>query len=157
MPLECKKIHPCVLQDIGPLGPLPCSHFNSTANHSKQGTGYRWPCAIFGWLVHHSPCPLRRDRVRGSRLAVHPASSFIYISGFPTLTELLLSIYLFAYICFSLIFSQQFLSLQMQMINGWHFFGYIMLSWFADSPRSLCFINERKFVPIIDCLHCYTC
>ena len=37
----CLEIHPCVLQDIGPLGPLPCSHSNSSANHSKQGIGYR--------------------------------------------------------------------------------------------------------------------
>ena len=46
-----KEIHPCVLQDIGPLGPLPCSHLTSSADHSKQGIGYRWPCAILGWLV----------------------------------------------------------------------------------------------------------
>ena len=45
------EIHPCVLQDIGPLGPLPCSHSTSSVNHSKQGIGYRWPCAILGWLV----------------------------------------------------------------------------------------------------------
>ena len=45
------KIHPCVLQDIGPLGPLPCSHSNFLTNHSKQGIGYRWPSAILGWLV----------------------------------------------------------------------------------------------------------
>ena len=45
--------HPCVLQDIGPLGPLPCSHSTSSANHSKQGIGYRWQCAILGWLVSH--------------------------------------------------------------------------------------------------------
>ena len=35
------EIHPCVLQDIGPLGPLPCSHSTSSAKHSKQGIGYR--------------------------------------------------------------------------------------------------------------------
>ena len=40
-----------VLQDIGPLGPLPCSHSTSLADYSKQGIGYRWPCAILGWLV----------------------------------------------------------------------------------------------------------
>merc|ERR1712074_16293 len=34
------ELHPCVLQDIGPLGPLPCSHSTSSANHSKQGIGY---------------------------------------------------------------------------------------------------------------------
>ena len=34
------EIHPCVLQDIGPLGPLPCSHSTFAANHSKQGIGY---------------------------------------------------------------------------------------------------------------------
>ena len=45
------EIHPCVLQDIGPLGPLPCSHSTSSADHFKQGIGYRWPCAILGWLV----------------------------------------------------------------------------------------------------------
>ena len=36
-----KEIHPCVLQDIGPLGPLPCSHSTSSADHSEQGIGYR--------------------------------------------------------------------------------------------------------------------
>ena len=40
-----------VLQDIGPLGPLPCSHSTFLADYSKQGIGYRWPCAILGWLV----------------------------------------------------------------------------------------------------------
>ena len=51
-----KEIHPCVLQDIGPLGLLPCSHSTSSADHSKQGIGYRWPCAILGWLVFNFPC-----------------------------------------------------------------------------------------------------
>ena len=36
------EIHPCVLQDIGPLGLLPYSHSTSSADHSKQGIGYRW-------------------------------------------------------------------------------------------------------------------
>ena len=54
------EIHPCVLQDIGPLGPLPCSHSTSSANHSKQGIGYRWPCAILGWLVY--PCGISHAR-----------------------------------------------------------------------------------------------
>ena len=45
------EIHLCVLQDVGLLGPLPCSHSTFSANHSKQGIGYRWPCAILGWLV----------------------------------------------------------------------------------------------------------
>ena len=44
----CKEIHPCVLQDIGPLGPQPCSHSTSSVDHSKQGIGYRWPYAILG-------------------------------------------------------------------------------------------------------------
>ena len=35
------EIHPCVLQDIGPLGPLPCSHSTSSLDHSQQGIGYR--------------------------------------------------------------------------------------------------------------------
>ena len=35
-----KEIHPCVLQDIVPLGPLPSSHSTSSADHSKQGIGY---------------------------------------------------------------------------------------------------------------------
>ena len=47
----CKEIHPYVHRDIGPLGPLRCSHFTSSANHSKQGIGNQWPCAILGWLV----------------------------------------------------------------------------------------------------------
>ena len=34
------EIHPCVLQDIGPLGPLPCS-LSTSLDHSKQGIGYR--------------------------------------------------------------------------------------------------------------------
>ena len=33
------EIHPCVLQDIGPLGPLPCSQPTITANHTEQGKG----------------------------------------------------------------------------------------------------------------------
>ena len=41
-----EEIHPCVLQDIGPLGPLPCSQSSTSLDHSKQGIGYRWPCAI---------------------------------------------------------------------------------------------------------------
>ena len=40
------EIHPCVLQDIGPLGPLPCSHSTTSLDHSKQGIGYRLPCVI---------------------------------------------------------------------------------------------------------------
>ena len=44
------KIYSCVLQDIGPLGPLPCSHSTTSLDHSKQGTP-SWPCAILGWLV----------------------------------------------------------------------------------------------------------
>ena len=45
------EIHPCVLQDIGPLGfaALLSPYFFSYL--SKQGIGYRWPCAILGWLV----------------------------------------------------------------------------------------------------------
>ena len=35
------EIHPCVLQDIGPLGPLPCSHSTTSLYHYKQGIGYR--------------------------------------------------------------------------------------------------------------------
>ena len=29
-----------VLQDIGPLGLLPCCHSTTSANHSEQGIGY---------------------------------------------------------------------------------------------------------------------
>ena len=36
-----------------PLGPLPCSHSTSSLDHSQQDIGYRWPCAILGWLVLH--------------------------------------------------------------------------------------------------------
>ena len=32
---------PCVLQDIGPLGPLPCSYSTSLLDHTQQGIGYR--------------------------------------------------------------------------------------------------------------------
>ena len=35
------EITPCVLQDIGPLGPLPCSKSTTSLDHSKQGIGYR--------------------------------------------------------------------------------------------------------------------
>ena len=35
------EIHPRVLQDVSPLGPLPCSHSTASADHSKQGIGYR--------------------------------------------------------------------------------------------------------------------
>ena len=35
------EIPPCVLQDIGPLGPLPCSHSTTSLDHPKQGIGYR--------------------------------------------------------------------------------------------------------------------
>ena len=40
-----------VLQHIGSLGPLPCSHSTSWLDHSQQGIRYRWPCEIHGWLV----------------------------------------------------------------------------------------------------------
>ena len=40
-PTDVRNFCPCVLQDIGPLGPLPCSHSTSSADHSKQGIGYR--------------------------------------------------------------------------------------------------------------------
>ena len=30
------EIHPCVLQDIGPLGPLPCSHSTSASALSSR-------------------------------------------------------------------------------------------------------------------------
>ena len=39
-----------VLQDISSLGPLPCSHFTSSADHSKQWAGH-WlllTCYFFG-------------------------------------------------------------------------------------------------------------
>ena len=49
-----KNVHifcPCVQKDIDPLRPLPCCHSTSPLDHSQQGIGYRWPCAILGWLV----------------------------------------------------------------------------------------------------------
>ena len=36
---EHMEIHPYVLQDIGPLGPLPCSQPTIIANHTEQGKG----------------------------------------------------------------------------------------------------------------------
>ncbi|MEE3022025.1 MAG: hypothetical protein VX367_05200, partial [SAR324 cluster bacterium] len=36
------EIYPRVLQNSGPLGPLPCSHSTSSANHSKQGMCNPW-------------------------------------------------------------------------------------------------------------------
>ena len=65
-----KEIHPCVLQDIGPLGLLPCSHSTSSANHSKQGIGYRWPCAILGWLVSGISSAETRDPVNWNLLHI---------------------------------------------------------------------------------------
>ena len=32
-------VHPCVLQDIGPLGPLPCSHTTSSAITPSRASG----------------------------------------------------------------------------------------------------------------------
>ena len=34
------EIHPHVLQDISPFGPLPCSHYTSSFDHSEQGMRY---------------------------------------------------------------------------------------------------------------------
>ena len=45
-PLRTSGNSPCVLQDIGPLGPLLCSHSITSLDHSKQGMGYRCPSAI---------------------------------------------------------------------------------------------------------------
>ena len=47
-PSGCLEIHPCVLQDIGPLGPLPCSHSITSLDHSKQCIWYRRLCAVLG-------------------------------------------------------------------------------------------------------------
>ena len=33
------EIHPCVPRDIGPLGPLPCSHLTSSAITSSRASG----------------------------------------------------------------------------------------------------------------------
>ena len=42
-------------QDVWKFTPLSyrtlAPHFPSSADHYKQGIGYRWPCAILGWLV----------------------------------------------------------------------------------------------------------
>ena len=35
----CMEIYPCVLQDIGPLGPLPCSHSTSLAITPSRASG----------------------------------------------------------------------------------------------------------------------
>ena len=46
-----KEIHPCVLQDIDPLGPLPCSHSTPSADHS----GHRVPLTMCDpWMTCHS-------------------------------------------------------------------------------------------------------
>ena len=45
------EIHPCVLQEIRPMGVLPCSHSTTLLDHSKLGIGYRWPCVIIRQLV----------------------------------------------------------------------------------------------------------
>ena len=48
----CIKIHHCVLQDIGPLRPLPCSHCTSSAitpSRSSVTAEAHWPCVILGW------------------------------------------------------------------------------------------------------------
>ena len=47
------ETHPCVLQDIDPLGPLPCSHSTSPANHS----GHRVPLTMCDPWMTCSPSP----------------------------------------------------------------------------------------------------
>ena len=66
------EIHPCVLQDIGPLGPLPCSLFFSWSLRA----GYHWPCAILGWLVITAP-----THSHASLVAVYPLT-IIYFAFF---------------------------------------------------------------------------
>ena len=63
-PQDNWKFSPCVLQDIGALGPLLCSPLFSL-DHSEQGIGYRWTSTILGWLVFirssvFRSCPLVR-------------------------------------------------------------------------------------------------
>ena len=64
---RCKEMHFCVLQDIGPLGPLPKKGpsvlqdivplrdaallpFTLIDNHAKQSNGYRWHILHLGDL-----------------------------------------------------------------------------------------------------------
>ena len=95
------EIHPCVLQDIGPLGPLPCSHSTSSANHSKQGIGYRWPCAILGWLVHLRAFTFFARFLRLSFRRSRSASlAFLLFSGF-----LFVSFVFFSWVIFCFSFS----------------------------------------------------
>ena len=42
---------PTLKKVIVTFGPLPCSQSTSSTDHSKQGIGYRCPCAILRWLV----------------------------------------------------------------------------------------------------------
>ena len=35
------EISPCVLQDIGPLGPLPCSHSTTSLDQITQSNPFR--------------------------------------------------------------------------------------------------------------------
>ena len=46
----CMEIHSCVLQDIGPLGPLPCSH--STSSVDILQAGHRVPLTMCNpWIT----------------------------------------------------------------------------------------------------------
>ena len=44
-----------------PFGAAALLSLHFFSYHSKQGIGYRWPCAILGWLVYHCPCPPAHD------------------------------------------------------------------------------------------------
>ena len=86
--MDIRKFTPCVLQDIGSLGQLPCSHSSFWANHSKQGIRHCWPCAILGWLVTFIMklqwstiivhMHLKYTRVKGVQLAVSNGFPFIF-------------------------------------------------------------------------------
>ena len=66
------EIHSCVLQDIGPLGPLPCSHSITLDDYLEQGIGYHWPCVILGRLIS-----LLRRCVRGTLIKAEMTSFLV--------------------------------------------------------------------------------
>ena len=73
-------------QDVRKFTPASCSHSNSSANHSKQGIGYSWPCAILGWLVSrmpHSALSVHLSICLSVSLSVGPSITLYFCSFWP--------------------------------------------------------------------------
>ena len=128
----CLEIHPCVLQDISPFGPLPCSYSTILLDHSKQGIGYRWQCAILGWLVTSNDIT-----------TLHPLSIFLL----PLLSPFLLSLYL--HFCPShawhvIAFQMPILFLWFSPTLPWYFFLDFFLSF---SSFTFLLFNFPSYLP----------